>query len=220
LREAGTQRREKTMKKLLVSVAVTALAAGLALAAPAGKPAPAGKSAPAAKAAPAGATDRWLHIRVEDGRDGEEAETVHVNVPLTLAEKVLPAISADKLHEGKVRLDGEDLKDLDLRAMLQAVRDTQDGEFVTVDKGTDQVRVAKEKGHLVVKVREGKEGGTKVDAQVPMEVVDALLSGEKGELDLAAGVRALARHGEELLVTVTDGGSNVRIWVDSQNGSK
>jgi hypothetical protein len=151
---------------------------------------------------------------------GARGETVHVNVPLTLAEKVLPAIQVDKLHQGKIKLEDGDLKGVDLRTILQAVKDTQDGEFVTVDKGTDQVRVAKEKGHLLVKVREGKDEGSKVDVQVPMEVVEALLSGGEGELNVGAAVRALAQHGDELLVTVSDGGSNVRIWVDSQNTSK
>jgi len=47
------------------------------------------------------------------------------------------------------------MQDVDLKAILQAVRDTRDGEFVTVE-GKDNVRVAKEKGLLVVKVREDK----------------------------------------------------------------
>ena len=40
--------------------------------------------------------DRWLHVRVisTDSR----GETVKVNVPLELAEKVLPAIDHDRLH--------------------------------------------------------------------------------------------------------------------------
>jgi hypothetical protein len=187
------------MKKLWAGAVILGLAAGAS-----------------AWAAPA---ERWLHVRVEEGRDG--GETVHVNVPLTLAEKVLPAIQADRFQNGKVRLDRGDMKNVDLRAILEAVRDTRDGEFVTVQKGKDDVRVAKEKGRLVVKVREEKsKGGTRVDVQVPMDVVEALLSGGGEELDVAAAIRALARHSDEVFVTVHDEGSNVRIWVDSQNISE
>jgi len=194
------------MKRLFASFAVLALAAGMALAAPAGK------------AAPAGTTDRWLHVRVEEG-EGPGAETVHVNVPLDLAEKVLPAIHVEQFQGGKVHLEHGEMKDVDVRAILQAVKETRDGVFVTVE-GKDNIRVAKEKGHLLVKVREEGEMGTKVDVQIPMEVVEALLSGEKDELNVAAAVRSLARHGDELLVTVTEKGSSVRIWIDSQNTSR
>ncbi len=208
------------MKKLLASFVVLVLAAGTGLAAPVGKPTPAQKPAPAAKAAPADSAERWLHVRVEDGHvDGEEGETVNVNVPLSLAEKVLPAIQVEKLQKGKVHLDDGDMKDVDVRAILQAVKDAKDGVFVTVE-GKDNVRVAKEKGNLLVKVREGNDGGSRVDIQIPLEVVDALVSGDKEELDVAAAVRALAQHGDELLITVTEKGNNVRIWIDSQNTSK
>ena len=189
------------MKKLLASFGILVLATGAVLA---------GQAAPA---------EYWLHVRVVDGKHGEEGETVRVNVPLTLAEKVLPAIQVDRFQNGKVRLDHGDMKDVDLKAILKAVRDTRDGEFVTVE-GKDNVRVAKEKGHLLVKVREGKVNGAKVDVQVPMAVVEALLSGDEGELDVAAAVRALARHGDEFLVTVTDEETSVRVWIDTQNTSK
>ncbi len=208
------------MKKLLASLVILFLAAGTGLTAPAGKPAPSEKAAPAAKAAPADTAERWLHVRVEDGHeDGGEGETVNVNVPLSLAEKVLPAIQVEKFQKGKVRLDDGDMKDVDIRAILQAVRDAKDGVFVTVE-GKDNVRVAKEKGNLLVKVREGNESGSRVDVQIPMAVVEALVSGDKEELDVAAAVRALAQHGDELLVTVKDKGNNVRIWIDSQNASR
>jgi len=189
------------MKKLLASFGVLVLATGAALA---------GQAAP---------EERWLHIRVEDGKAGEEGETVRVNVPLTLAEKVLPAIQVDRFQNGRVRLDDGEMKEVDLKVILEAIRDTRDGEFVTVE-GKDNVRVAKEKGNLLVKVREGNGAGAKIDIQVPMAVVEALLSGEKNELDVAAAVRALARHGDEMLVTVTDEETRVRIWIDSQNTSK
>src|SRR5437868_2774041 len=73
--------------------------------------------------------DRWLHVRVTnpDSKD----ETVRVNVPLELAEKVLPTINKDRLHNGKVKVDQIDCHGIDIRALLDAVRTSKDGEFVT-----------------------------------------------------------------------------------------
>ena len=73
-----------------------------------------------AKAAPSTSSEkgeRWLHVRVicTDGK----GETVRVNVPLELAEKVLPAVNHDRLHNGKVKIDNSDItNDVDLRALM------------------------------------------------------------------------------------------------------
>src|ERR1700739_871072 len=47
--------------------------------------------------------DRWLHVRVISS--DTKGETVRVNVPLELAERVLPAIHQDRIHDGKVKID-------------------------------------------------------------------------------------------------------------------
>jgi hypothetical protein len=94
--------------------------------------------------------DRWLHVRVisSDGR----GETVRVNVPLDLAEKILPAINKERLHSGKVRITGADCDGLDIKAILEAVRTSKDGEFVTVQSDDNDVRVAKQAGYLLIHV--------------------------------------------------------------------
>jgi hypothetical protein len=199
------------MRKVAAVAAILVLAVSVAVA------------APAAKSASSPSSNKWLHVRVEDG-EGAKAERVHVNVPLSLAEAVIPAINVDNFRNGKIHvdLDGSDnhLQDVDIRKILEALRDTKDGNFVTVEGAGDNVQVAKQGGYLVAKVREGKEGGSKVDARIPFEVVDALLSGDKDELNLAAAVRALGEHGDGVLVTVDDQKSKVRIWVDSKNESE
>ena len=80
------------MKRLMVGLGAMALATGLALAAPA---------------------ERWLHVRVQDGGGGKDGETVHVNIPLSLAEKVLPAVQADRLKDGKIKIEDCDMKGVD-----------------------------------------------------------------------------------------------------------
>jgi hypothetical protein len=174
----------------------------------------------ASTAALAASNERWLHVRVEE--TGPNAENVRVNVPLSLAEKVLPSLQADRIHNGKLRLEDIDTHGIDLRAVLAALRDLDDHEFVTVESDRENVRVAKSEGYLLVTVRETHERDGKaeletVDVQIPMTVVDAMLTGAPNELDLAAGVRALAALGDMVLVTVKERNSSVRIWVDSKS---
>lgn len=165
-----------------------------------------------ALAAPA---DRWLHVQVDE--TGKNGERVRVNLPLELAEKVLPAIHTGKLRDGKVKVSEAKIDEVDLRALLDAVRTTKDNEFVTVESNHENVRVAKAGGHLLIKVREGKDKANTVDVSIPFPVIEALLSGGKDELDILAAVRALSAVGDTVLVTVKDESSNVRIWVDSKN---
>ena len=173
--------------------------------------------------------EKWLHVSVIS-KDAN-GETVRVNVPLSLAEKVLPAINKDKLQGGKVRVREFEMNGVDVRAILDAVKNTKDGEFVTVESRKENIRVAKEGGYIVVKVRDMKEPRNveksdekpaapfeeRVDVRVPMTVVEALLSGAKDELDLVAAIRALSAHGDSILVTVEDRRNTVRVWVDSKN---
>lgn len=179
-------------------------------------------------------SDQWIHVRVESKDDGE---TVRVNVPVEMAVKVLPAIKHEPLHDGKVRIDCGHMDDVDLRAMLDAVRSSKDGEYVTVQGHEDDVRIAKNAGYLYIHVTEknharkgtnnseGKEPqakpvstkGSKVEVKIPMKVVDALLSAGKDELDIVAALHALSSYGDTELVSVKDDENTVRVWIDSKN---
>jgi len=176
-------------------------------------------------------TDQWIHVRVES--KDNKGEVVRVNVPIEMAEKVLPAINKDGLHNGKVRIDSAHMEDVDVRALLDAIRTSKDGEYVTVQSNENDVRVAKSGGYLYIHVtdRSGEKHsdakastakGTpakeeKVEIKVPMKVVDALFSAGKDELDVLAALRALAATGDIELVTVKDSENTVRVWIDSKN---
>jgi hypothetical protein len=160
--------------------------------------------------------DRWLHVRVSN--PGSKEETVRVNVPLELAEKVLPTINKDRLHSGKVKFDDIDCHGVDLRALVDAVRTSKDGEFVTVQNKDSDVRVAKQNGTLFVHVIEkNRAKRSQVEVKVPMRVVDALFSAGKDELDLVAALHALSSQGDTELVSVKDDENTVRVWLDSKN---
>jgi len=160
--------------------------------------------------------DRWLHVRVISS--DAKGETVRVNVPLELAEKVLPAINKNRLHEGKVKIDDAHVNDVDLRALVEAIRTTKDGEFVTVQSNDCDVRVAKQSNHLIVHVLD-KQNSKKaeVEVKIPMKVIDALFSAGKDELDLVAALHALSAQGDTELVSVKDHENTVRVWLDSKN---
>jgi hypothetical protein len=181
------------------------------------------------------APDAWLHIKV-DNSEGDK-EHVRVNVPLSLAESVLPAIQVNKIHQGKLQI-GHGNVSVDPRTLVEAVRNTADGVFVTVDSDQQKVRVAKEGGYLVVNVRPGPKAESKaadkdatdshkrhhmdrntenVDVRLPMDVVEALLSGNRDELDLLAAIKVLSSHKDLALVTVNDKSQTVRIWIDGKN---
>jgi hypothetical protein len=161
-------------------------------------------------------SDRWLHVRVIS--QSAKGETVRVNVPLELAEKVLPTIDHDRLHDGKVHIDSAECHGVDLRALLDAVRTSKDGEFVTVQKKDAEIRVAKQNGYFLVHILDkGKPKESQVEVKVPMKVVEAMFSAGKDELDLVAGLHALSAQGDTELVSVKDDDSTIRVWLDSKN---
>jgi hypothetical protein len=160
--------------------------------------------------------ERWLHVRVIS--TNSKGETVRVNVPLDLAEKVLPAIDHDRLHNGKVRIGCMDCDGVDVRTLFEAVRTAKDGEYVTVQSNDADVSVMKKDGQMLVHVHDkNKSKDSRIEVKVPMKVVEALLSGSKDELDIAAGLHALASQGDVELVSVKDEDNTIRVWLDSKN---
>jgi hypothetical protein len=159
--------------------------------------------------------EKYLHVNVQDPANGG---SVNVNVALSMAEKILPAINSHDLHDGRVSIHSAEMNGVDVRALLDAVRTAPDNEFVTIQDRDSDVRVAKAKGDIIVHVVDKKNREQQVDVTVPLKVVDALFSTAKNdELDVAAALRALSDAGDVLLVTVQGSSEKVRVWVDSRN---
>jgi hypothetical protein len=171
-----------------------------------------------AATAPPAPAERYIHIKVDDSSKGE---SVNVNLPLSMAAAILPTVNKGNLHNGHVTIGETDFNGVEVRAMLDAIRNAPDNEFVTVKEKDQDVRVAKLNGNLIVHVLDKSKDGEKVDVTVPMKVVDALFSTTKdNELDVAAAIRALSDAGDAVLVTVQDATEHVRIWVDSHSNSE
>ena len=160
---------------------------------------------------------RWLHVRVKDR--GDHAESVKVNLPISVLETMASSIEAESMKDGRVQFADNNLSSDQIRSMWQAVRSSQDMEFVTVESDDETIRVAKSGGYLLAKIRGNEDGhkrGESVDIKVPLDVVDALLSAPKGELNVKAALQILAARDSGALVEVHDGESDVRIWIDSR----
>jgi hypothetical protein len=208
----------------------------------------AGREARAARGGDAG-SGKWLHVRV-DGSENGKPEIVRVNFPLSLAIKLLPMVQDENLKDGKIQISGltgegdegggggEGINAKQLRAMWNAVKETEDSEFVTVESEDESVKVAKAGSFFVIKavgrhtagdaesnggatgkggVERGKSRHETVDVKLPLDVVDALLSGPENELNLTAAIEALSKHDDSDLVLVNDEEETVRIWIDGRN---
>jgi len=217
----GSQTKRTVIIAALALLATALLLAVLLRAAPIAQAA--GQTA-AKTEAPAGA-ERWLHVAVNC--KNEDGERVRVNVPISLARVVLGSIQKGKLNHGVIHIDNAHVDDIDIRAILKAVKTSQDGEYVTVEGRDANVQVRKQGGMLLIHVvdKSGKHihidktkpaSQENVDVRVPLEVADALFSGAADELNVSAALDVLARHDQLELVSVQDSENTVRIWMDTK----
>ena len=157
----------------------------------------------------------WIHVEVIES--GDKAEKVNVNLPLALAEVALDILPKEMTGKVTAEFQEKGITLPDLRKVWTELKNTGDAEFVSVESDKETVRVVRE-GDLI-RVRVADNGGDEreqVRVDIPIEVVDALLSGEGEELNLRAAVQQLRnRRGD--IVNVDDGKSKVRVWIDSRS---
>ena len=163
----------------------------------------------------AASTERWIHVRVE--RASGTSANVSINVPIEMAAAVLPSIQTDNQHHGKISLQAS-VNGADLRALLDATRNSPDNVFVTLERHDNEVSVAKSGRALLIKIVE-KPGPEHhlvktIAIKVPISVVQALLTTNSDELDIDSGMHALAREGE-VDVTVNSEKETLRVWTDT-----
>ncbi|MGA9039576.1 MAG: hypothetical protein WB421_03490 [Terriglobales bacterium] len=165
----------------------------------------------------ANASERYLHVRVSSSNKNEQ---VRINVPLALAEKLIPAINSGDLREGKIHVGHLSANSVNLKMILDALKSAPEGEFVTVQDNENDVRVAKEHGQLVVHVIDKSSSKDKenVDVTIPWAVAMALSSDTDGDqINVEAAIHALEGAGDITLVSVTSREETVRVWVDSNS---
>ncbi|MBM4117706.1 hypothetical protein FJ251_08170 [bacterium] len=154
-------------------------------------------------------TEHWLHVRVLDGE-----EKVSVNLPVELVATVIETAESDNFHRGRLIVEDQEFDRELVRAILQAAVESGDGEFVRVEAADGaQISVRKQKAMLLVDIDERAED-TQVRVSIPIAVVRAMLDGEGEALNIKAALDALGQH-DGALVTIDDGDSTVRVWVDA-----
>lgn len=168
-------------------------------------------------AAPIQAADLWMHVQVHDGEDGDH---VSVNLPVTAISTAIPIIHTQLGKSGHVRIDDGDLSVAQLRAIWQQLKASPDMDFVTVNSADQHVRITKSGSYVLIHVEDRDRDKDNVNVRMPIRVVDALLSGSDNEIDVAAGLQALAAAGEGELLTVTSAKDHVRVWVDHMPQAK
>lgn len=164
----------------------------------------------------------WIHVRVDE-QDGAK---VNVNLPFSLIEVALE-LAQDEIMSGEhgPMRDGHisighgdhDLDVADLRRMWSELRASGDAEYVNVQDDGEQVRIYREGDVVYINVSEGDTENVRV--QVPFAVVDTLLEGEGDELNLVGAVRQLASSNNGEIISVNDGETTVRVWIDTNSGS-
>lgn len=160
------------------------------------------------------ANNAWLHVRVEEGA---KQSKVNVNLPLGVVEAVLRSAPDAVQKHGRIHFGHEKdgMKVADARRAWEQLKKAGDVDFVTVEDKDQKVRVSRQGSLVVVKV-EGAPGHDQVSVEVPVEMVDALLSGEGEELNITAALGVLQKRRGDI-VRVTDKDSTVRIWIDERS---
>jgi hypothetical protein len=158
----------------------------------------------------AGGDTRWVNVHVTEHSEGTNVE---VHLPLSLVLSVLKSVDVDNFHRGHVDLDIDDA-DIDWSEILTAVKNSPDGQFVTVDSADATVTVRKEGGSLYIDVNELEGDKAKVKVTVPMQFMDAMAINEESQIDVAALLESFDSFPDGDIVTVESDEANVRVWIE------
>lgn len=162
----------------------------------------------------AAASDLWFHVTVN--QKGGDNANVTINLPISIVEAAMPLIPQEAMRDGRIVIEDSEFDANKLRDLWNAIQDSPDATYVTVQNDGDTIRVFKDGDFLRARTSESTADGTQIDARIPLSVIDALLSGNDNELNVRAALQALVDFGEGELVTVNDKNASVRVWIDRQ----
>lgn len=153
----------------------------------------------------------WLHVQIENGASADR--DVGINLPLRAAVAVLSMAPNTVVADGHLEVGPEyGVSVSGLREVWRELRDAGDAEFVTVQHGPSSVRIGRVGERVEIRVTETAKN-ERVEADVPVAVVDALLSGEGETVNIDAALETLdTLRGD--VVRVTDHDRRIRVWVD------
>ena len=158
----------------------------------------------------------WLHIRVTE--QGEDGAKVSVNLPLSLVEVFADIAEQQIRNEAHVELglDHHDIRIADIRRAWNELRDAGDAEFVTIEEDNEFVRISRAGDIILIEFEQRDADDESPDngrVEVPVSVVDALLSGEGEELNIRAALDELVASTSGEIVFVEADDTTVRVWI-------
>ena len=157
----------------------------------------------------------WIHVRVEEP---EKQTKVAVNLPLSVVEVALEAAPEMIESHGTVNLgEKHGMKLEDVRKIWAELAAVGDAELVSVEDKDQTVKVWRKADQVHVRVEKG--GKEEVRVEVPVSLVDALLSGEGDTVNIKAAVAELQKKRGDI-VTVSEPDTSVRVWIDEQNAQE
>lgn len=153
---------------------------------------------------------RWLNVHVTETAEGA---TVKVHLPLELVLSVMRSVDVDGFEAGRVDLHTHDA-DIDWPTILASLKDSPDGEWVTVESPDADVTVRKQGGTLYINVAEHSDDQATVEVTLPASLIDAVQVDEEDRIDIAALLEAFDDLPNGDLVKVTAPDATVRVWVE------
>ena len=153
----------------------------------------------------------WIHVEISS----ESGENVNLNLPLAAVSAMIALVPDTIVEDGQLQLgDVHEVPVAAIRDMWQELRAAGDAEFVTIQHDGQDVRIAREGGTILVNVNDQDgDASEQVRVEIPVPVVDALLSGDGDTLNVRAAIEELSTLRGEL-VRVIESDNNIRIWID------
>jgi head-tail adaptor len=158
-------------------------------------------------------TSRWLHVEVNDG--GDKASKVNVNLPLSVAKVALGMAPKQFTDKAVEKLNDHDVSIADLRTLWAEIKKAGSAEFVTEQEADETILVAREGDWVRIRYDKTCDKPERVKVDIPIGVVDALLSGDGDSFNLLAAINELEGATGDI-VNVEDGDETVRVWIGSQ----
>ena len=157
-------------------------------------------------------SEPWIHVEVS----GDSGANMNINLPLAAVTAILALAPETIVQDGQLQLGGShEVPVAAIRDMWRELRDVGDAEFVTMQHEGQDVRIAREGDTILVTVSDSGDEPEEVRIEIPVPVVDALLSGEGETLNIRAAIEELSMLRGEL-VRVIESDNNIRIWIDER----
>ncbi len=157
-------------------------------------------------------SEPWIHVVVSS--DSDSGTNMNLNLPLAAVTAMLALAPETIVQDGQLQLGGStELPVTAIRDMWQELRAAGDVEFVTIQHEGQDVRIAREGDTILVNVSDIDGDDEAVRVEIPVPVVDALLSGDGDTLNIRAALEELSTLRGDL-VRVIESDSNIRIWID------